>query len=175
MPLFLWLSNFIGHTVLEELDCRNTQLQDYSRWRSQQPCRHALDVLGVETMASKRSNTASVQSWVNLSKDDVSTKLKHLKQDKIYIYGPKARPNRTQYFMEAVRSTSMPENSKQRERASKRLMGDTSSLTDLETVALENRRLQLDAFVKARLVLSNRQNEYHLRVVEYVHQNRDRS
>ena len=54
-------------------------------------------------------------------------------------------------------------------------MGDTSSLTDLETVALENRRLQLDAFVKARLVLSNRQNEHHLRVVEYVHQNRDRS
>ena len=60
----------------------------------------------------------------------------------------------------ARRTTSMPENSKQRERASKRLMGDTSSLTDLETVALENRRLQLDAFVKARLVLSNRQNEH---------------
>jgi hypothetical protein len=83
-----------------------------------------LDVLGVETMASKRSNTASVQSWVNLSKDDVSTKLK---QDKIYIYGPKARPNRTQYFMEAVRSAT-----KKRKRASVRLNIDDQSFCEAD-------------------------------------------
>lgn len=77
------------HTVLEEFDCRNTELQDYSRWRSQQPCRHALDVLGVETMASKRSNTASVQSWVNLSKDDVSTFPQSLNRTRFTSMGPR--------------------------------------------------------------------------------------